>query len=844
MLQAGYDDLRAFADTKAMMLRPLNIPEFLFDPRFNKKMERLTAGEYKAVADAIETMAKHGREEHTIEVLGEKERTTEVIDKLGGQIQEIADKGIKLRTADNRRSLGMAIRAYTWNHINVDSIVRRIDKGTRGLATRLFMDRFHESGEEEASLIREYQKKMIKVAGDLTRSYLNRAVENDLFRYQDGTPIPMTMRNVLGVLANFGNKSNLEKMGKGHKIVDADGNVREDEIRRWLEERTSKRDWERQQQLGNLFNELFAHVERLEMRVNGVLPEKIELTGVQSKYGNFKGWYHPIDYSQQLGARDPKMKGRVLEQPNYFAASVPTKYLTPRTRFFDPTELNLDIVPIRMKQMIRDIAYRETLLDVGKVIYDQRFQHLLDRHYGPLIWEQFDSLVKDTVNNTNFNNESQAIATTWLNKVMQNVVGVLIGFNPKTWIKHTVTAYFNSVAQSIYDVGMIRGSVLFHAELASHIMHTPFRSAAYIGEKTWNMGVKVAMKLWSQELNKMLLQSDQTLDARWNFAVDKSDFLQNRMQSFGELFGVPAEIGFRGGSVREKMLLLGSRPVAFFDLISAIATWRVTRDYVNKVEFRRLVNEGLDLREAATQADAEGTRAGNDAVRQAHGSATRTFKPQIMRGGALGQFFTGLYGFFNHMLQKQYEMAWRTKEAGKSFKKGEHAEALKQISKVALGLVSFVIVPAAVEEAITPYTNEEKDSWGTMAVKSIGRELSASWIGVRDLVQAAIGEHPSTPGLFSAVGKSLQDVYSDIMKADKWNKDKELASRVWRHSFAGIGMLTGIGYAQMGRTAQFIYRYNQGLEHPRNIMWDPKKRLPFQGDTLIRGLVEGKLHPR
>ena len=72
----------------------------------------------------------------------------------------------------------------------------------------------------------------------------------------------------------------------------------------------------------------------------------------------------------------------------------------------------------------------------------------------------------------------------------------------------------------------------------------------------------------------------------------------------------------------------------------------------------------------ATEGDA--INRGDLAVRQTHGSSVMSNKPSVMRTNAFGALYTSLYSFFSHMFQKQYEMAWKAKDAVGLAKQGEY----------------------------------------------------------------------------------------------------------------------------------------------------------------------------
>jgi hypothetical protein len=187
-----------------------------------------------------------------------------------------------------------------------------------------------------------------------------------------------------------------------------------------------------------------------------------------------------------------------------------------------------------------------------------------------------------------------------------------------------------------------------------------------------------------------------------------------------------------------------------------------------------------------------------------------------MRGGAMGMWMTSLYGFFSHILNRQYELMWRAGDAISAAKKGDLSEAKRHAPFVMAGLFSYVIFPAMIEEMVSPLTNEEKESWGKWGAKALVRGLSSSWVGVRDIVNAMMINRDPSAGLMSTSGKSVTDLVRDLSHG-KEAFNHEHAGNLIQHGATVIGAMTGLTNAQEGRTAKFIYNYATGQEHPRGI---------------------------
>ena len=201
-----------------------------------------------------------------------------------------------------------------------------------------------------------------------------------------------------------------------------------------------------------------------------------------------------------------------------------------------------------------------------------------------------------------------------------------------------------------------------------------------------------------------------------------------------------------------------------------------------------------------------------------------------MRGGPLAQLATPFYTFFNEMFQRQYEMAWRAKDTlrGKSRsveEQGAYEGGKAEVKNALGGMWAYVIFPALVEQMVSPVltgnqsTTEKIAGWGL-------RTVASSLPGVRDLAEAFIGDRDPTIGLYSTSGKMLYDMGRDASRG-RMTFDRAHAGTMIKHYITGIGAMSGLTNAQEGRTAEYVWNYATGVEHPRSL-----------GDVM-RGLWHG-----
>src|SRR5882757_6030579 len=720
---SGYKDLESFVDSKTGMMHEMPVAEFLFDPNYRKQIDEMSVEEFREVKKAIDTLEHNGKEARQVEVNGAKQDLAETIDKM---VEQLATLGTKEHRIDKKPGKALnTIRHYWASSLTAETILNRIDRGDpRGLFNQAVVRPMYDGAYYKTQLERKYSNMLKDIADPKD---LDKVVENKTWKDPlTGEYMRMSRRNLLGILQNAGNRSNLKKLAGGYGITP-------EEAMNWVHKHATKEDWDRAQKIGDIFKSLVEEADKMGSNISGVPIEKIPIEPVQSAHGTYSGWYHPIKYDPYRPGTSKKLMGpNALQQEEYFRATTPSGYRKQRTGYIAPIELNLDIVPVRMMQMIQDIAMRPAVLNASKVLYDSRFQRAMIKHYGKEGTDQLIPWLKDSANFSNFNSASAAVADSTINHFKTNLVGTMVGLNPHTISKHGLTALINS-ANQVGPINLLKAS------------------ASVFGQSSFD-----------------------TAKRNVTFAMENIDELQRRNRNWSDTLHGQHEQSLGKLGLREKSLQIGTSPIAFFDLMSAIPT--------GLAQFEKSMKEGVDRGQALFEA--------SRAVRQAHGSSIIVNRPAIMRSNGLGQTMTALYGFFSHMLQKHYELAWKAKEAYKLGTGGDLQGAISEIPKLVSHFIAYAVIPAVIEEAVTPYTNSEKESWGKKAAKTMVLGFSSSLIGVRDFVNGFINVRDPQAGLIGSFFKSISDVGKDLGRGGHMSPDQ--AGRAIKNAFVLTGALTGL----------------------------------------------------
>lgn len=746
-------DLKAFVEQKTASLRELPVYPELYDQGWRKNYPALTVEEFRAVSDSIKSLVYNGRDELKINRAGEAVDFAGVKSELIANLKEF--KQLTYDTKGDRSSIAPKFvskryRYYTAAHMQIETIFNRWDKfNEKGAWNQSTMRDLIDGANQEDAWRKEYADKLTGMKYD---GDMKRTVDNPLFRDPNsGALMKFNRENLITVMMNTGTDSNMVKMARGYKLDPKD-------MMNWVHQHATKADWDFVQGVwDNIFKDIKAKSDTMYRSLTGgVSAENIPPREIQTPHGTYAGGYYPIIFHPEFEGKSKTLMGKdVLEGENFVRATTPAGYTKGRTGYTAQLSLDLDAMPGRVAQMLHDVAMRPAVLNASKVFYDADIRKAISAHYGNEYRDLLIPYLRDVANAAGFNSKGQKAFAKTSEFIRQNMVSTLVGLNPGTVMKHGPTA----LMQSIQEVGPVAFG-------------------------------KAVANLFSKD--------EVTGETNWQFAMTNSLELQRRHQNYEEtLSGARAQLVPDGKfmSLRQTVLKYASMPVALSDIASAVPTWLA--------QYEKASLAGENHGDAIYSADR--------AVRRAHGSTAVTNRPAIMRDAS--PWLTSVYTFFNHIMNRQAELVWKSGDALGMVKDGDYAKAMGKVPELSAMLFAYVLAPALIEELVTPQTNKEGESWGMKAAKGLGFTLGASWIGVRDVASAIINGRDPSVGIYSTAGATITNLARDFGKNQPLSKDH--AGRVIQDASALLGLGTGMMPEQVGRAARFGHDVATGQQHPK-----------------------------
>lgn len=561
-----------------------------------KRAEDMTVEEWREYSDAVTSLNHVGRAVRKIEIAGEKRDWEEFRREVIANIRELPARG---RSVQNR-----------WIY-KIDASLTRMEEMVKDLDLRRELGPLFEaviapmmhSKSKEFDLLTDLSRHFTETRGEFGREWrksLRKEIDQDvLVDPYTGAAYDMTRENLIQVMLNWGNRSNIEKfvagagMAKyGRRLTREEMGVFERQIKALIDQHATADDWKFVQRMWQPFKGWQAQMDTVSRNTSGVAPKWIPIQPVETPHGVFEGGYWPVKYDR-LGSNLSVIEDRkganadAVFGQNYFRAATAKGYLKERTGYVDFVDIStsLEQAAGTMQQTIHDIAFRDSLIQAGKVFYDKQIRAAIRKHYGAEYEAQLIPWLRRIAHQYSADDAAVSGINDFLRRVRINLVSHTLPFNLKVILSP--------------DIGV----------------PNPRAWATYLANRAEN--VALAMEK-SEEIRHLVYN----MDRDYNDALAKATY------------------GTEIGEVRRKAVEWGFKPVAKVSQEFRVAT------FVD--QYHKALGRGFPDAQAAKIADSY--------VRERHGAASVVDLPAVMQSTESMKMLTMFYGYFNTMYNWQRQM--------------------------------------------------------------------------------------------------------------------------------------------------------------------------------------------
>lgn len=800
---AGTDPLRDFvADSEGQ----LAVAPWLTEGNA-PKIKDMTVEQFRAFADSLKSMEHVGRKAEQLESARGKAELQNVIFDIKKELDRfpfIDQPALNPSLPQRLKSLG---RKVVGAHLLVERMFDYTDRFDPHGPLTEWLDRpLRDSNVKELQLT-EQVTKMLRELKQHTDASINERVSNDLIPDAgDRTgKMAMTRANLRQVMLNMGNWSNMKKLTEGFGVNEAD-------LRRWVDQHARPQDVAWVNGVWKVFDHLKPEADAMQLRDTGVPADTIEGVPWDVKGGKLNGGYYPVVYDKfnsdiqgHMAAKNP------VFDTHYVSATTPHGYTVARTDYQGALDLSGSFLASRVQGMIHDIAFREAIRNANKLISNQEFRTALAQKWGKEAADLLPSWLKDIANSHTLDDQYAQGMVRAMSLVRQNVVSTLIAYNPGTFIKHGFTA----AVMSADRVGA--------GPLVKAMGEIGAKGTVGIAKDLLHRNETEADAAFMDAFRDSIDQGERGDNAR-QFILNSSAVMRNRQRQVDDSVRGAVDAMNKAGPLRDladfrhRQMQYQRMAVAFSDGLSAMPTWLAA--------YKKAYLSGETHDDAVFIADKE--------VSRAHGSGFVGDQPAVTRignslPGELARWFVPLYKFWNHTVNNNFQLAWDTAATVRGEQPGQAPEPGANAASIARR-VGLILATIFIEEQASAALDQDKKGFLHAMALSTLRYFGGGFVGARELTNGlASGYEPST-GMLGTLFKAGTETAKDIAKATSTGAQ---VSKNWIiHTANSIGMLTGIGGSQVGKTGSFLNDLRTGRENPQTF------------NQLRQGLRTGHSKPR
>jgi hypothetical protein len=715
---------------KAMGYTPTEIPDML-NPEVRMHYKDMSVEQLRGLMDTIRSIEKIGRERRTMTVDGKRMDVAEAAAPIIAKMQERGEKFTDAQLAERPRygvdpmwrvaldRMQSTLRAgvsefmrpdYKGNKYDLHEILGPFQKA---FSERLFKAAYdHGDYMDQVAQIKRERREQYGLDTDWQKT-LDTVVDNhSLMDHSLDVPQKrrITRGDLIGIAMHVGNESNFDKLVKGMEWAPED-------IWRTLHDNMSEKDWNAAKTLGEMAGAKWDEVAAMNRRLGNDNPDKIEPRAFQTKYGEMPGWYAPISYDpirSRLARKKADAKAvnpaEGLFSSNYYRADTTTNgSLNSRASgYYDFIDLSWRPIEKRIADTMRDLAYREALIDVHKLYTFGDFRRQFQRTYGPEEYKHLGDWLGRLVN-SEVGDEKQSKLAAISAMSRRALVANGVAFRISTMLKHGGSAAFKST-------GYFTGG----------------------GEKYF------ANRIAQMATN----HNTQVVEALAKFP----EIRQRARQQDRDFANTVASL-FEPESLHGKAERFGHAGVSAMDFFTAVPTAHAAYDWA--------ITEGVPKRLGGTgkpMSEADAIAFASKVVREAHGSTNEASQSLLITNKSeIIKTLTTLHGFMNNAFGQNAD----------SLDKLLHANGFGKPEILARTMMAQV-VPAIMAGWVTFGGPNDQESWLGWAFHHIGGEFAGMLPMVREGWSATV-EGFTSAGLPPWI-RALTDIVKvgkDVAKGDE-----------------------------------------------------------------------------
>lgn len=369
----------------------LPVPDRLLRDAAKVSYKELSGEDLIGLGDTLDNLEHLGRVKQKLRKAKELREFEQVKQEVLTSIKArpIIKRKMRTYTEQERTLMDRAIDFHA-TLLKPEMVVEFLDGGNiKGPLMEYVFQPITEALNEQNELSVKYNKRIMEIFEDIPANYLTEVV------VVPGLTEKMTREEIYAVALNTGNSSSRKKLLEGEL---------------WSEQQLAAilghldgKDWARIQRVWNVLNTLWPKIARLEKRLTGVAPPKVEGRAFFNQFGEFEGGYYPVVYDfktrrgraliEDITPVDKRFANGLFSN-DFSRPGTNHKYTTKRTKTAKPIQLSLGILPAHIQTVIHDLTHREAIKDAYKILWDPEIQRAIEDVEGHEVYKNLQNWLK------------------------------------------------------------------------------------------------------------------------------------------------------------------------------------------------------------------------------------------------------------------------------------------------------------------------------------------------------------------------------------------------------------------------------------------------------------------
>jgi hypothetical protein len=467
------------------------IPDELLNETLVKSYKDMTLEEFRGLVDAVRNIDHLGRLKKHLLKLQDKREFDAVVDEAVQTINDNALKTVVQKIEANTwmDSSTAGVKSFFAMHRKFANLIRQMD-GFKdgGKLWDIFVRPINEAASTEAAMrekatmaLHELFKPILKAGGIKTKLYIPEINRS------------LSLEGRLSIALNLGNETNLRR------IMDGEG-WSFDQVNAIVKSLNSEQ-WNFVQGVWNYINSYWSEIAAKERRVSGVVPEKVEarpfaVTSSDGKRIELAGGYYPIKYNPDRSSRSMADEAaeikKQMERGLYARAATRQGHTKARVESVKRAlRYDFGVIFQHVDQVIHDLSWHETLIDINRLLRSGRIDGALRNHYGSEVIKSMRKTIEDvTIGEIGAQNVFEAA----INHVRTGATIAGLGWNLTTSFLQPI-----GLTQSMARIGVkwvAKGATRWLRDAASMD-----NTVTWIGEKSEFMRLRA--KTQQREINEI-----------------------------------------------------------------------------------------------------------------------------------------------------------------------------------------------------------------------------------------------------------------------------------------------------------------------------------------------------